>query len=214
MYNPNYNTNANRVNLTQKITYPWKSLKALKILCGYNLEKVATMLFAYLLTFFASDEDGKVGKSFEVTLKSLVYNRLVKSININGHHDMTSKLFKEYFSLDYMPTVEIKTACGQMPNENDFIVYCPLVNPNENILKQASVFSWEDWQDMFTSYNGRGQMTKFNASRNTTNIQSFYGSETVHPKSSKPIRAHIDSWCDMCVKVSEMSDTFANIKSE
>lgn len=214
MFNPNYNSNANRVNLTQKITYPWKSLKELKVLCGYNLERVSAMLFAYLLTFFANDNDGKVGKSFEVTLKSLIFNRLVKSININGHHDLTSKLFKEYFSLDYMPTVEVKTACGQMPNQNDFIVYCPLVNPNENILTQASVFSWEDWNDMFSSYSGRGQMVKWNESRNTFNIQSFYGSETVRPKASKPIRNHIDNWCDMCVKVSEMSDTFANMKSE
>lgn len=207
-------SNADRVNLTQKITYPWKTLKELKVLCAYNLEKVSEMLFAYLLTFFGNDEDGKIGKAFEVTLKSLIFNRLVKSININGHHDLKSKLFAEYFGLDYLPTVEVKTACGQIPKENDFVVYCPLVNPNENILKQAHVFTHDDWEDMFSSYSGRGSMVRWNATRNTFNIQSFYGSETVRPKASKPIRAHIDSWCDMCVKVAEMSDTFANMKSE
>lgn len=214
MYNPNYNVTANRVNLTQKIDYPWTTLKTLKELCEYNLDKVCAMLFQYLLVFFANDEDGKVGKAFEVTLKSILYNRLVKSININGHYDARSVLFARYFGLDKTPTVEIKTACGQMPNKADFIVYCPLVNPNENILKQASIFSYEDWEAMFETYNGRGSMVRWNSSRNTLNIQSFYGSETVRPKASKPIRAHIDEWCDACAKVADLSDTFANMEIE
>jgi len=204
----------NRVDLSITIDYPW-TWKELKALANNSLSALSIILFNYLLEWFAYDECGKTGYAYEVTIRSILANRLVKTVKVNGFYDLTSRLFKKFYNLDYLPTVEVKHACCAIPkNVVDFVVYVPMVNEYENIINQAYVFNWNEWLEMLGGYNGRGQLLKDNSSRNQINIQSFYGSETVRPKASKPIANYLWNCCKEKSTVSVMSETFANMSTE
>ncbi|MBO7604917.1 MAG: hypothetical protein J6S61_00425 [Elusimicrobiaceae bacterium] len=201
------NANGNRVNLTQKVSYPW-TFKALKALCGFDMELVAITLYNYLLELLANDESGKEGKAFELTIRSLLAGRLMTTLVINGLWDLTSKMIQRYYNLPKLPKVEVKHACCQLPKPVDYVVYTPVLYSDESLLSQSYVFTWEEWQAMLNGYEGRGQLTKFNASRNCYNIQSFYGSETIRPKASKPIANYLWSCCLEKITLAEMKESF------
>ena len=92
--------------------------------------------------------------------------------------------------------VEIKSACGELPTGNyDTVLYAPIVDYTKPLTEQVFVFTRDEWDAFLSGYTGRGSFLRIDSARGKAHIQSFYGSETVRPKASKPIRAYIDAVC-------------------
>lgn len=92
--------------------------------------------------------------------------------------------------------VEIKSACGELPTGNfDTVLYAPIVDYTRPLAEQVYVFTHDEWDAFLSGYTGRGSFLRVDSARGKAHIQSFYGSETVRPKASKPIRAYIDAVC-------------------
>ena len=152
-----------------------------------------------------NNTDGYKGIAFELTVRSILANRLVTSLYTTGSVDLTSALVGRYFGLNRSAVIEVKTACGAIPlREVDAVFYCPEVDASADILTQARVFSWAEWTDFINGYDGRGQFLK--VTRNEYHIQSFYVSETKRPKASKPIANYINRICDSKATLAEIMD--------
>ena len=155
---------------------------------------------AMLSDFIATRKDtdtGRVGRAFELVVRSCVHMRVEKNIYHTDAVDMVSSVIGKYFGLGRSARCEIKTACGELPErEVDCVIYCPLVEDCFPMTEQAYVFTWEAWNEMLSGYSGRGSLIHVNAIRGTRHIQSFYGSESVRPKASKPIANYLWECCN------------------
>lgn len=143
------------------------------------------------------NDDGRNGDAFELSIRSYIAKRRYRTVKRQGVEDIKSKGIK----------IEIKTACGTVNDtlKADVVIYCPLVDDSIPAEKQGFVFTHEKWVDMLNGvgYSGKGSVIKQNKSRNTWNIQSFYGSEMVRPKASKKLADYIWNCCFECPTVEE-----------
>lgn len=133
-------------------------------------------------------DSGRAGKAFEIAVRSYIMGRTAKAVKGQGKTDIR-------FTFDgKRHTCEIKTACGEIEQaaSNQYIIYCADVDLSFPAEQQGYVFTREQWLDFLNGYTGRGKFLRQD-SRGHTHIQSFYVSETVRPKASKPIAAYIES---------------------
>lgn len=136
----------------------------------------------------AENDSGRAGKAFEIAIRSYIMGRTVKSVKAQGKTDIR-------FTFDGgRHTCEIKTACGEIEQaaSNQYVIYCADVDIDFPAEQQGYVFTREQWLAFLSGYTGRGKFLRQD-SRGHTHIQSFYVSETVRPKASKPIAAYIES---------------------
>lgn len=135
-----------------------------------------------------NNDSGIYGKAFEIAIRSYIMNRRVKAVKSQGKTDIR-------FTFDgSRHTCEIKTACGEIETavNNQYVIYCANVDPDFPAEQQGYVFTREQWRDFLNGYTGRGQFTRTD-SHGHLHIQSFYVSDTIRPKASKPIAAYIES---------------------
>lgn len=136
-----------------------------------------------------AEDSGLFGKAFETGIRSYIMRRKVTKVKQQGKTDIRFTYEgKRYYC-------EIKSACGELDGTDkaDFIIYCPTVDVLFPAELQGYVFTNAQWQDFITGYTGRGQFIRHDAKKGHDHIQSFYVSETVRPKASKPIARYIES---------------------
>lgn len=154
-------------------------------------------LFDTLYDPLSGDACGGVGKAAELSIRSLLGNRFVDRINLTGRYDGESALLGRWLGLGRSAVYEVKTACGELPlRPTDCVLYCPLVDPDIPCSEQFYIFTWDEWQEMLNGYTGRGSLIRMDSARGKAHIQSFYGSETVRPKASKPIADYLWTACN------------------
>ena len=145
--------------------------------------------------------DGANGGAYEFATRCYIMGREPKTMSVKaqGKTDITfTKNGKRY-------SCEIKTACGEveMAERNQFVIYCPVVDPDFPAELQGYVFSREEWTTFLNGYTGRGKFLREDSKRGHIHIQSFFVSETVRPKASKPIAEYIWSVCNEMPTVEE-----------
>lgn len=138
-----------------------------------------------------AQDDGAVGKAFEIAIRSYIQKRLAVRVKPQGKTDIRLTLDGKRL------TCEIKTACGDIATaaSNQVVIYCPMVEDGVPAEEQGRVFTREEWMKFVEGYEGRGSFTRADK-QGRLHIQSFYGSETVRPKASKAIRRYIDEVCE------------------
>jgi len=165
-------------------------------------EKV-TSLFKANLNYFDSSDDGRVGKAYEVTIRNLIQPKS-RRIGVTRQFAWYGDMRKHNYNY------EIKTGCCELVKlENDeidlwkifpkmdFIIYCPEVDENVNILQQGYVFTREDFIDMLISYAGKGKIIRTKTGTHggiKITLQSFFSEN--RQKSSRKIRKYIDNCCE------------------
>lgn len=135
----------------------------------------------------SATDSGKAGKAFEIAIRSYIANRRFKTVKAQGKTDIK-------FSFDgSRHTCEIKTACGEIEqaSKNQYVIYCSNVDVNYPAEWQGYVFTRQEWIDFINGYDGRGKFIRTDANGHD-HIQSFYVSETIRPKASKPIANYIE----------------------
>lgn len=140
------------------------------------------------------DDSGRNGKAFEIGTCTYITRKTRTAVKKQGKTDIKfTKDGKRY-------TCEIKSACGELDgtDKSQFVIYCPTVDTEKPAESQGYIFTREEWKAFLDNwenvkglYNGRGSIIKHDKARNHDHIQSFYVSETVRPKSSKPIARYI-----------------------
>lgn len=156
----------------------------------------------YLNTNTNTSDTGRNGKAFEVAIRSYIMNRTASRVKAQGKTDIR-------FTFDgSRHTCEIKTACGEIEQaiKNQFVIYCPNVDINEPAEAQGYVFTREEWIDFINGYTGRGSFVRIDAKRGHAHIQSFYVSEEIRPKASKPIARYIAEVLESLPTVEEFFD--------
>lgn len=135
------------------------------------------------------NDSGVIGKAFELGVRSYIMRRKVTKVKQQGKTDIRFTYEGKRFYC------EIKSACGELDGTDkaDFIIYCDNVDIDFPAETQAHIFTREQWAEFLTGYNGRGQFIRHDAKRGHDHIQSFYVSETIRPKASKPIARYIES---------------------
>lgn len=135
-------------------------------------------------------DSGAKGDAGEIAACSYIMGRRVHWVKKADKPDIrfSGKDGKRY-------TAEIKTACGELNDtyNKQFVFYCPDVDENSPIEGQMFVFTREEWLTFLNGYKGRGQLIRYDSKRGLTHIQSFYVSETVRPKASKPLGNYVFS---------------------
>lgn len=149
------------------------------------------IMLLYLMRNNNPADSGLVNKAFECGVRSYISRKPVYTVKSQGKTDITFTLDGKRY------TCEIKTACGEVETaeKNQYIIYCPLVDLSQLAETQAFVFTREEWKAFLNGYTGRGKFLRYDAKRGHYHIQSFYGSETVRPKASKPIANYIWECC-------------------
>lgn len=133
-------------------------------------------------------DSGLFGKAFEIAIRSYIMNRTASKVKPQGKTDIR-------FTFDgSRHTCEIKTACGEVDQcpTNQYIVYCANVDINKPAEAQGYMFTREEWLAFIEGYDGRGQFLRTDSKRGHQHIQSFYISEDIRPKASKPIARYIE----------------------
>ena len=136
----------------------------------------------------AAFDDGLRGKAFEWAVRCYIAGkRLPMQVVKQGKADIRLT----YQGKRY--TAEIKTACGEveMADKAQLIIYCPYVEADMPMEWQGRVFTRDTWREFLNGYTGRGKFLRAD-NRGHLHIQSFYVSEEVRPKASKPIANYID----------------------
>lgn len=144
------------------------------------------------------DDYGFAGKVGELLIRSYLTGKRVKMVKAQGKVD----LWKRVNGRQYR--IEIKTACGNITDiekHNDLIIYCPHYALSADAPDEFVVFTREQWIEFINGYTGRGKLTKEGS--DGLHIQSFYVSDTIRPKASKPIANYIASWCENLPTVRE-----------
>jgi hypothetical protein len=158
----------------------WKGNKEMK-------KTTIEIMRDYLNTNTNTSDNGRNGKAFEIAIRSYIMNRTAKSVKAQGKTDIR-------FTFDgSRHTCEIKTACGEIEQaaKNQYVIYCSNVDINEPAESQGYIFTREEWQAFVNGYNGRGSFVRVDTKRGHAHIQSFYVSESIRPKASKPIARYI-----------------------
>lgn len=142
---------------------------------------------------------GLCGKAFEVGVRSYIMQRIVKAVKSQGKNDIQFT----YEGKRY--TCEIKSACGEIETleSSQYIIYAPTVDIDKTAESQGFVFTREEWRAFVNGYTGRGKFLRIDEKRGHTHIQSFYVSETIRPKASKPIANYIWETCSTLPTVEE-----------
>lgn len=171
---------------------------------GGNTMKKTTIeiMRDYLNTNTNTSDTGRNGKAFEVAIRSYIMNRTASRVKAQGKTDIR-------FTFDgSRHTCEIKTACGEIEQaiKNQFVIYCPNVDINEPAEAQGYVFTRQEWIDFINGYTGRGAFLRYDSKRGHAHIQSFYVSETIRPKASKPIARYIAEVLESLPTVEEFFD--------
>lgn len=133
-------------------------------------------------------DSGKEGKAFEIAIRAYISGREPERVKAQGKTDIKASANGKRL------TCEIKSACGEIETaeKSQVIIYASYVNAAEPAEKQGRVFTREQWKEFLNGYDGRGQFIKHDEKRGHDHIQSFYVSETVRPKASKPIARYIE----------------------
>lgn len=134
------------------------------------------------------NDSGLLGKAFELAIRSYIMGRTAKAVKAQGKTDIR-------FTFDgSRHTCEIKTACGEIEQtaKNQYVIYCSNVDPDFPAELQGYVFTRQEWIDFLNGYTGRGSFVRVDSARGHAHIQSFYVSETIRPKASKPIARYIE----------------------
>lgn len=134
-----------------------------------------------------TNDSGLYGKAFELAIRSYIMNRIAKRVKAQGKIDIK-------FTFDgSRHTCEIKTACGEIEQaaKNQYVIYCSNVDINKPAETQGYIFTRKEWLDFVNGYTGRGSFVRVDSKRGHAHIQSFYVSETIRPKASKPIARYI-----------------------
>lgn len=142
---------------------------------------------------------GIAGDAFECAIRSYIMRRRVLRVKRQGAEDIK-------FSYDGKRyTCEIKSATGECETceEAQYIVYAPVVDTEFPAELQGYVFTREQWVEFLNGYPGRGKFLRYDSKRDHWHIQSFYVSETVRPKASKPIADYIWGFVDELPTVQE-----------
>lgn len=141
---------------------------------------------------YQDSDSGKSGKVYECAIRSYISGRLQCKVKPQGRNDITFTFDGSRFP------AEIKTACGEveMADKAQYIIYCPVVDLEFPAELQGYVFTRKEWQNFLDGYTGRGKFLREDKARGHLHIQSFYVSETVRPKASKPIASYIWQVCD------------------
>lgn len=136
---------------------------------------------------YPETDSGRIGKVFETATRSYIMQRRQKGIKAQGKTDI--RFTKDGLRYD----CEIKIACGEidLTTPYKYLVYCPNVDINQKAETQGYVLSREEWLDFVNGYPGRGSFVRVDKKRGHLHIQSFYVSESVRPKASKPIAKYI-----------------------
>lgn len=134
-----------------------------------------------------ASDSGRVGKAFETAVRSYIARRTMHGVKPQGKIDIRAT--HEGLRVN----CEIKTACGEvdLTTPYKYLVYCPYVDIDTPAEAQGYVFSREEWHTFVNGYTGRGQFLRVDKARGHLHIQSFYVSEEVRPKASKPIARYI-----------------------
>lgn len=155
---------------------------------GKQMSKSLRAMRLYLNGINTNTSDsGRVGKAFEIGVCTYITRRTRAKVKKQGKTDIRfTKDGKRY-------TCEIKSACGELDgtDKSQFVIYCPTVDTDTPAEVQGYVFTREEWQAFINGYTGRGQFLRVDKARGHLHIQSFYVSETVRPKASKPIARYI-----------------------
>lgn len=133
------------------------------------------------------NDSGLLGKAFEIAIRSYIMNRTANGVKAKGKTDIR-------FTFEgSRHTCEIKTACGEIEQaiKNQFVVYCANVDINTLAETQGYIFTREEWKAFVNGYTGRGSFVRVDPKRGHEHIQSFYVSESIRPKASKPIARYI-----------------------
>lgn len=140
----------------------------------------------------STNNSGAIGSAFEIATRSYIMDRAVKSVKPQGKVDI-----RLTYTNGKRMTCEIKSACGEVETCEDaqLVIYAPIVDPNFPAESQGYVFTRDQWKAFLHGYQGRGKFLREDKARGHLHIQSFYGSETVRPKASKPIADYIWSVC-------------------
>lgn len=141
----------------------------------------------YLNTNTNTSDNGRSGKAFEIAIRSYIMNRTAARVKAQGKTDIR-------FTFDgSRHTCEIKTACGEIEQaaKNQYVIYCANVDTEKPAESQGYIFTREEWIDFVNGYNGRGSFIRVDSKRGHSHIQSFYVSEDIRPKASKPIARYI-----------------------
>lgn len=133
---------------------------------------------------FADAHAGLDGDVLELAV-SFYRSHTLKAGIRTGKTDMRSAVWGK---------VEIKSACGELPQGNyDTVLYCPEVDYNQPLTAQVFVFTRDEWDEFLGGYTGRGSFLRVDSARGKAHIQSFRSAG--RPKASKPIRDYIDAVC-------------------
>lgn len=134
-------------------------------------------------------DDGALGDAYEIATRSYISGRRVRLVKGQGKPDITFTMNGKHYR------TEVKHQNGELNDnlllKNQYIIFAPVVDPTQPAEKQGYVFTREDWEMFLTSYTGRGQLLKYDTSREKYHLQSYYISETKHAKASKPIARYI-----------------------
>lgn len=155
-----------------------------------NSEKALTRAQAFLMKAHEADA-GSTGKAFELAIRTYLSGRNAGRVKMQGKADYNLTLDGK------RRTVEIKTACGDVMDslKADFVVYAPNYDPEEPAETQGYVFTRSEWSDFLNGYTGRGSLLREPEGSPRRHIQSFYWSEEVRPKASKPLGNYIMEAC-------------------
>ena len=147
----------------------------------------------------ATTDSGAEGKAFEVALRSYISRRETKQVKAQGKVDIRATAEGVRY------TCEIKSACGEIETADkcQLILYAPVVDISTPAENQAYVFTREQWREFLNGYEGRGKFLREDSKRGHLHIQSFYVSETIRPKASKPIARYIREVCEALPTVEE-----------
>lgn len=144
-------------------------------------------------------DSGAEGKAFEIALRSYISKREVFTVKAQGKTDIRATADGTRY------TCEIKSACGEVETAEkcQLILYAPVVDIFAPAESQAYVFTREQWREFLNGYEGRGKFLREDSKRGHLHIQSFYVSETIRPKASKPIARYIWEVCEALPTVEE-----------
>lgn len=173
--------------------------------------KIQTVeVFNNALEFFANNDDGRIGKAYEIALRKWAQPNSVR-IGVtpaeSWYGDMRAKADNKWIK------IEIKTACGEIGNlpsyadsftindivpKADYVVYCPEVCDTIAMEKQGFIFTRSEFIEMLTSYKGKRGGSTMRLKTATSKgrkiaIQSFW-SET-RRTANKGIADHIWAEC-------------------
>lgn len=167
-------------------------------------DEKAYAVFEKKMDEYKLEDSGAVGKSTECALRTFSSGRENLKVKAQGRVDVYFAHGGKHYK------TEIKTACGKITEtlktrtKTQVVVYSPHTFNPKHLSSEAYVFTREEWLDFVNGYTGRGSLTAKRGDE--IYIQSFYVSETVRPKASKPLARYIFEACQKQPTLAEWLD--------